>query len=105
MSELKVSQSFGSPESNPLRNHVIRCAEVPWVNVNYEPGATATEIALKMVFQYWQLRGEKRRTRFASLVEGYHGDTLGAVAVASPAAPVAAAAALAVLAVLLLPLL
>ena len=46
-----------------------------------DAGATATEIALKLAFQYWQLRGETRRTKFASLVEAYHGDTLGAVSV------------------------
>lgn len=60
------------------------CAIVPrgLTRVFYsDAGATATEIALKIAFQYWQLRGEKRRTRFASLVEGYHGDTLGAVSV------------------------
>jgi len=46
-----------------------------------DSGATAVEIALKMAFQYWQLRGELRKTKFASLVEAYHGDTLGAVSV------------------------
>jgi adenosylmethionine---8-amino-7-oxononanoate aminotransferase len=46
-----------------------------------DAGATAVEIALKLAFQCWQLRGETQRTRFASLVEAYHGDTLGAVAV------------------------
>jgi adenosylmethionine-8-amino-7-oxononanoate aminotransferase len=46
-----------------------------------DAGATATEIALKMAFQYWQVRGESRRTQFAALTEGYHGDTLGAVSV------------------------
>jgi adenosylmethionine-8-amino-7-oxononanoate transaminase len=44
-------------------------------------GASAVEIALKMAFQYWQLKGEKGRTRFASLVEAYHGDTIGAMSV------------------------
>jgi adenosylmethionine-8-amino-7-oxononanoate aminotransferase len=44
-----------------------------------DSGATAVEIALKMAFQYWQLRGETQRTLFASLVESYHGDTVGAV--------------------------
>lgn len=44
-------------------------------------GATAVEIALKMAFQYWQLKGETSRTRFASLVEAYHGDTIGAMSV------------------------
>ena len=46
-----------------------------------DSGSTATEIALKAAFQYWQLRGETRRVKFASLVEAYHGDTLGAVSV------------------------
>jgi len=44
-------------------------------------GSTAVEVALKMAFQYWQLKGEKNRTRFASLVEAYHGDTVGAMSV------------------------
>ncbi|MFI5396728.1 MAG: adenosylmethionine--8-amino-7-oxononanoate transaminase [Candidatus Binatia bacterium] len=46
-----------------------------------DAGATAVEIALKLALQYWQLRGETRRTRFAALSESYHGDTLGAVSV------------------------
>jgi adenosylmethionine---8-amino-7-oxononanoate aminotransferase len=46
-----------------------------------DSGSTATEIALKMAFQYWQQRGGQhaRRTSFVSLRDGYHGDTLGAV--------------------------
>jgi adenosylmethionine-8-amino-7-oxononanoate aminotransferase len=46
-----------------------------------ENGASAVEIALKMAFQYWQLNGETGRTRFLSLQNAYHGDTLGAVSV------------------------
>jgi len=46
-----------------------------------DDGATAVEIALKMAVQYWQLKGEAGRTRFASLVEAYHGDTVGAMGV------------------------
>ncbi len=46
-----------------------------------ENGASAVEIALKMAFQYWQHRGQPRRTRFLSLDNAYHGDTLGAVSV------------------------
>jgi len=46
-----------------------------------DSGSTAVEVALKMAFQYWQLKGEKNRTRFASLAEAYHGDTVGAMSV------------------------
>jgi len=42
-------------------------------------GSTATEIALKMAFQYWQHRGEAARTRFVGLRMAYHGDTIGSV--------------------------
>lgn len=44
-----------------------------------DSGATAVEIALKMAYQYWQLKGEKQRYRFLKLSEAYHGDTIGAV--------------------------
>ncbi|MGH2837696.1 MAG: adenosylmethionine--8-amino-7-oxononanoate transaminase [Thermoleophilaceae bacterium] len=48
-----------------------------------DSGSTATEIALKMAFQYWQQQGgeAKRKTRFISLRHGYHGDTVGSVSV------------------------
>ena len=44
-------------------------------------GASATEAALKMAIQYWHNIGQPGKTRFVSLEEGYHGDTLGAVGV------------------------
>ena len=46
-----------------------------------DSGATAVEIALKIAFQYWQLKGETGKIKFASLVEAYHGDTLGSMSV------------------------
>jgi adenosylmethionine---8-amino-7-oxononanoate aminotransferase len=48
-----------------------------------DSGSTATEIALKMAFQYWQQRGgqHRRRTSFVCLSDAYHGDTIGAVSV------------------------
>lgn len=44
-------------------------------------GASATEIALKMSFHYWRNRGQTSKTRFLSLQNGYHGETLGALSV------------------------
>jgi adenosylmethionine-8-amino-7-oxononanoate aminotransferase len=48
-----------------------------------ESGSTATEIALKMAFQYQQQRGGQhaRRTSFVHLRDSYHGDTIGSVSV------------------------
>ena len=46
-----------------------------------DSGSTAVEVALKMAFQYWVQRGEPQRTGFISLVDAYHGDTVGAVSV------------------------
>ncbi len=46
-----------------------------------DDGSTSVEVALKMAFQYWAHKGEKQRTLFISLENGYHGDTLGSVSV------------------------
>ncbi|HWP93033.1 MAG TPA: adenosylmethionine--8-amino-7-oxononanoate transaminase [Thermodesulfobacteriota bacterium] len=44
-------------------------------------GASAVEVSIKMAFQYWQHKGKTKKTKFVSLENGYHGDTLGAVSV------------------------
>ena len=44
-------------------------------------GSTAMEIALKIAYQYWTNKGVSGKTRFVSLKNAYHGDTLGAVSV------------------------
>jgi adenosylmethionine---8-amino-7-oxononanoate aminotransferase len=44
-------------------------------------GSTSVEIALKMAYQYWQQKGEKRKKRFISFTNAYHGDTIGSVSV------------------------
>jgi adenosylmethionine-8-amino-7-oxononanoate aminotransferase len=45
-----------------------------------DSGSTATEIALKIAFQYWKQRGQER-PRFVALRMAYHGDTIGSVSV------------------------
>lgn len=44
-------------------------------------GASAVEIALKMSFHSWRNRGRAAKREFACLRGGYHGETLGALAV------------------------
>lgn len=44
-----------------------------------ENGSTAVEVALKMALQAQAQRGQPRRTRFAALANGYHGETVGAL--------------------------
>ncbi len=44
-------------------------------------GASATEIALKMSFHYWRNTGKLLKTKFISLKNSYHGETLGALGV------------------------
>ena len=43
-------------------------------------GSSAMEIAFKMALQYWDNVGEKK-TKIATLENGYHGDTFGAMSV------------------------
>ncbi len=43
-------------------------------------GSEATETAIKIVRQYWISRGQPQRSKFVSRWHGYHGATLGALA-------------------------
>lgn len=45
-----------------------------------DSGAASVEIALKIAYQYYHNRGQKR-DKFIALKESYHGDTIGAVSV------------------------
>ncbi|MCX7098347.1 MAG: adenosylmethionine--8-amino-7-oxononanoate transaminase [Methylococcales bacterium] len=44
-------------------------------------GSAAVEVALKMSFHYWKNTGQPQKTRFITLENSYHGETLGALAV------------------------
>jgi len=64
-----------------LAQRLVELAPPGLTRVFYsDSGSTATEIALKMAFQYWRQRGQDRR-RFVSLKMAYHGDTIGSVSV------------------------
>jgi adenosylmethionine---8-amino-7-oxononanoate aminotransferase len=72
------------PGAAELANRLVDLAPPGLSRVFYsDSGSTATEIALKMAFQYQQQRGGQhaRRTSFVHLRDAYHGDTIGSVSV------------------------
>jgi adenosylmethionine-8-amino-7-oxononanoate aminotransferase len=72
-----------------LAEKLIKIAPKGLKKVFYsDSGSEGVEIALKMAFQYWQQsKGQgvrdkgKGKTKFLTLVNAYHGDTIGAVSV------------------------
>ena len=71
-----------NPSASLLAKKLIDISPVGLKKVFYSgDGASAVEVALKMAFQYWLIKGKKRKKNFVCLKDGYHGDTLGAVSV------------------------
>lgn len=48
-----------------------------------DDGSTAVEVALRMAYQYWQLRGRPEKNRFVALSGAFHGETLAAASVSA----------------------
>ncbi len=70
------------PPAIALAELLLRSARMEDGRVFYsDNGSTAVEVALKMAYQYWCLRGEPQRSYFVGFEHGYHGDTFGAMAV------------------------
>jgi adenosylmethionine-8-amino-7-oxononanoate aminotransferase len=53
----------------------------PWRVFLSDSGSVAVEVALKIAVQHWINRGEPGRRRIVGFHGGYHGDTLGTMAV------------------------
>jgi adenosylmethionine-8-amino-7-oxononanoate aminotransferase len=49
-----------------------------------DSGSVAVEVAMKMAMQFWLNKGVRDRTGFLAFRGGYHGDTLGTMAVCDP---------------------
>src|SRR6478752_7516615 len=59
-----------------------QAGRAPLAKVFYaDNGSAGVEVALKMAFHWFHNRGEHQRRKFIALENGYHGETLGALAV------------------------
>jgi adenosylmethionine-8-amino-7-oxononanoate aminotransferase len=76
---------FGGLTHEPAQRLAARLAELLPGDLDHvffsDSGSVAVEIALKMAVQYWRNQGIEGRTGFLAFRNGYHGDTLGAMAV------------------------
>jgi lysine---8-amino-7-oxononanoate aminotransferase len=73
---------MGNVPSTELAEQLVRIAPQGLSRVFYsDSGAAGVEIALKMAFQYWRNRGHDRKSKFITMQDAYHGDTLGSVSV------------------------
>jgi adenosylmethionine---8-amino-7-oxononanoate aminotransferase len=70
------------PPAIALAKRLVAMAPSGLTKVFYsDNGSSAVEIAIKMAYQYWQNKGEFKKTQIAHLANSYHGDTLGSVSV------------------------
>jgi len=82
-----ILAGFGHQPAVELAERLLALAprepgRAPLAKVFYaDNGSAAVEVALKMAFQWCANRGEHARHKFIALQGGYHGETIGALAV------------------------
>lgn len=69
------------PSAEKLSKKLIKLNPKMYSTFFSDNGSTAMEIALKIALQYWRNIGENKKTNIATLENGYHGDTFGAMSV------------------------
>ena len=80
--EQVIFAGFTHAPAMQLAERLLAVAPPGLARVFYaDNGSAAVEVALKMSFHYWRNVGRGERRRFIALSGGYHGETLGALAV------------------------
>jgi adenosylmethionine---8-amino-7-oxononanoate aminotransferase len=85
--EQVILAGFSHPPAVELAEKLLAIAprepgRAPLAKVFYaDNGSAGVEVALKMAYHWFRNRGEAGRTKFVALENGYHGETLGALAV------------------------
>ena len=64
-----------------LANTLVKISPKMYKVFYSDNGSSAMEIAIKMALQYWKNIGNERKIEIATLENGYHGDTFGAMSV------------------------
>ena len=79
---------FGGLTHEPAINLAYKLVQLTPAGLNKvflsDSGSVAVEVAVKMAIQYQQARGLSGKTKLIALNKGYHGDTLGAMALCDP---------------------
>ncbi|HEV2333023.1 MAG TPA: adenosylmethionine--8-amino-7-oxononanoate transaminase [Gammaproteobacteria bacterium] len=77
-----ILAGFSHPAVVELSERLVKLAPAGLDRCFYaDNGSSAVEVAVKMSFHYWKNLGKTRKTRFITLSNSYHGETLGALAV------------------------
>jgi adenosylmethionine---8-amino-7-oxononanoate aminotransferase len=80
--EHAIFAGFTHQPAVTLAEELVRIAP-PGLNRCFfaDNGSAAIEVAIKMSFHFWRNSGQPKKTRFVTLSNSYHGETLGALAV------------------------
>ncbi|HEU5136987.1 MAG TPA: adenosylmethionine--8-amino-7-oxononanoate transaminase [Steroidobacteraceae bacterium] len=80
--EHAIFAGFTHPPAVQLAEELVRVAPAGLNRCFFaDNGSAAVEVAVKMSFHHWRNVGQSRKTRFITLSNSYHGETLGALAV------------------------
>jgi len=81
--KLQHSSQFNltTEPAEKLADHLVKISPRMHKVFYSDNGSSAMEIAIKIALQHWKNIGNKKKTEIATLQNGYHGDTFGAMSV------------------------